>query len=240
MPPTEEMYLPDLKYTPLSQALKNELDYRLEDEVMVECPKLKQYFRVDTFLFQRISGWIHLYTNNKVETFPISWSRTKLPPSLLDKALRGAEKQRATPKDLPGEDLPQKLKTVLSRIELDKRLDAYADLVGRFARNLVILEHTHMVNKGTADGYLEVAKYKLQATKISNRMDEIMAVIIQNNAYMETSTVSNIPQTFNQPHKSNNHQPSIGTQNSSSSTQRGRQHHDNSIPFWDPTSNSNS
>ena len=56
MPPTEEMYLPDLKYTPLSQALKNELDYRLEDEVMVECPKLKQYFRVDTFLFQRISG----------------------------------------------------------------------------------------------------------------------------------------------------------------------------------------
>ena len=92
MPPTEEMYLPDLNNTPLSQALKNELDYGLEDEVMVECTKLKQYFRVDTFLVQRISGWIRLYTNNKVETFPISCSRTKFPPSLMDKALREAEK----------------------------------------------------------------------------------------------------------------------------------------------------
>ena len=45
-----EMYLPDLDSTPLSQALKNGLDWGMEDEVMVECPKLKQYFRVDTFL----------------------------------------------------------------------------------------------------------------------------------------------------------------------------------------------
>ena len=50
VPPTEEMYLPDLNNTPLSQALKNKLDYVLDDEVMVECSKLKQYFRVDTFL----------------------------------------------------------------------------------------------------------------------------------------------------------------------------------------------
>ena len=199
VPPTEEMYLPDLNNTPLSQALKNELHYRLEDEVMVECPKLKQYFRVDTFLVQRISGWIRLYTNDEVETFPISCSRTKFPPSLLDKALRGAEKQRAIPKDLPGEDWPQKLKTVLSRIELDKRLDAYADLVGRFARNLVTLEHTHMVNKGTADGYLEVAKYELQARKISNRMDEIMAVIIQDNAYREQAQFQIYPRPSTNP-----------------------------------------
>ena len=73
---------------------------------MVECTKLKQYFSVDTFLFQRIPGQIHLYTNNEVETFPISCSRTKFPPSLMDKAPRGAEKQRATPKDLPGDDWP--------------------------------------------------------------------------------------------------------------------------------------
>ena len=51
-----EMYLPDLDNTPLSQALKNGLDWGLEDEVMVECPKLKQYFGVDTLLIQRISG----------------------------------------------------------------------------------------------------------------------------------------------------------------------------------------
>ena len=43
---TTEMYLPDQDNTPLSQALKNGLDWGMEDEVMVECPKLKQYFGV--------------------------------------------------------------------------------------------------------------------------------------------------------------------------------------------------
>ena len=33
-----EMYLPDLDNTPISQALKNGLDWGMEDEVMVECP----------------------------------------------------------------------------------------------------------------------------------------------------------------------------------------------------------
>ena len=51
-----EMYFPDLDNTPLSQALRNGLDWGMEDEVMVECPKLKQYFGVDTLLVQRISG----------------------------------------------------------------------------------------------------------------------------------------------------------------------------------------
>ena len=36
-----EMYLPDLDNTPLSQALKKGLDWGVEDEVMVECQKLK-------------------------------------------------------------------------------------------------------------------------------------------------------------------------------------------------------
>ena len=75
-------------------------------------------------------------------------------------ALEGAEKQRATPKDLPGEDWPWKIKTILGRMELDRRLDAYAELVGRYARNSVSLEHALMVNRGSADGYYEVAKYK--------------------------------------------------------------------------------
>ena len=50
-----------------------------------------------------------------------------------------------------------------------------------------------MVNKGTADGYLEVAKYKLQARKISNRMDQIMAVIIQDNAYRKQAQFQTYP-----------------------------------------------
>ena len=78
-------------------------------------------------------------------------------------------------------------------MELDKRLDAYAELVGRYARNSVSLEHTHMVNRGSADGYLEVAKYELSGRKISNRMDEILAVIMQDNAYREQAKFKTYP-----------------------------------------------
>ena len=148
-----EMYLPDLDNTQLSQALKNGLDWGMEDKVMVECPKLKQYFGVDTFLVQRISGRVCLHTKDEDGTSPISCSKTKFPISLLKKALEGGEQQRATPKDLQGEDWPWKIKTILGRMEPDRRLDAYAELVSRYARNSFSLEHAHMVNRGSADSY---------------------------------------------------------------------------------------
>ena len=194
-----EMYLPDLDNTPLSQALKNGLDWGMEDEVMVECPKLKQYFGVDTFLIQRVSGRVHLHTNDEDKTFPISCSKTKFPIPLLKKALEGAEKQRTTPKDLPGEDWPRKIKTILGRMELDRRLDTYAKQAGRYARNSVSLEHVHIVNRGSADGYYEVAKYKLRGRKISNRMDEILAIIIQDNAYREQAKIKTYPRPTTNP-----------------------------------------
>ena len=78
-------------------------------------------------------------------------------------------------------------------MELDKRLDAYAELVGRYARNSVSLEHAHMVNRGSADGYFEVAKYEIWGRKISNRMDEILAVIMQDNAYREQAKIKTYP-----------------------------------------------
>ena len=78
-----EMYLPDLDNTPLSHALKNGLDWGMEDEVMVECPKLKQYFGVDTLLVQRTSGQVHLHTKEEDETFPINCSKNQVtnPPT---------------------------------------------------------------------------------------------------------------------------------------------------------------
>ena len=115
------------------------------------------------------------------------------------KALEGAEQQRATPKDLPGEDWPQKIKTILCRMELDSRLDAYAELVGRYARNSVFLEHAHMVNRGSADGYYEVAKYELRGRKISNRMDEFLAIIMQDNAYREQAKIKTYPTPTTNP-----------------------------------------
>ena len=196
---TTEMYLPDLDNTPLSQALKNGLDWGVEDEVMVECLKLKQYFGVDTLLIQRTSGRVCLHTKDEDETFPISCSRTKFPIPLLKKALEGAEQQRATPKDLPGEDWPRKIKTILCRMELDSRLDAYAALVGRYARNSVSLEHAHMVSRGSTDGHYEVAKYEIRGRKISNRMDEILAILMQDNAYREQAKTKTYPTLITNP-----------------------------------------
>ena len=193
------MYLPDLDNTPLSQALKNELDWGMEDEVMVQCPKLKQYFGVDTLLVQRTSGQVHLHTKDEDETFPISCSKTKFPIPLLKKALEGAEQQRATPKDLPGEDWPWKIKTILCRMELDSRLDAYAELVGRYARNSVSLEHAHMVSRGSTDGYYKVAKYEIRGRKISKRVDEILAIMMQDNAYRKQAKIKTYPTPTTNP-----------------------------------------
>ena len=50
-----------------------------------------------------------------------------------------------------------------------------------------------MINRGLADGYFEVAKYELRGRKISNRMDEILAVIIQDNAYREQAKYKTYP-----------------------------------------------
>ena len=198
-PAPTEMYLTDLDNTPLSQALKNGIDWGMEDEVMVECPKLKQYFGVDNFLIQRTSGRVHLHTKDEDKTFPISCSRTKFPIPLLKKALEGPEQQRATSKDLPGEDWPQKIKTILQRMELDNRLDAYAELVGRYARNSVSLEHVHMVSIGSTEGYYEVAKYEIRGRKISNRMDEILAIMMQDNAYREQAKIKTYPTPTTNP-----------------------------------------
>ena len=84
-------------------------------------------------------------------------------------------------------------------MELDSRLDAYAELVDRYARNSVSLEHAHMVNRGSADGYYEVAKYELRGRKISNRMDEILAIIMQDNAYRKQAKIKTYPTPTTNP-----------------------------------------
>ena len=84
-------------------------------------------------------------------------------------------------------------------MELDSRLDAYAELVGRYARNSVSLEHTHMVSRGSTDKYYKVAKYEIRGRKISNRMDEILAIIMQDNAYREQAKIKTYPTPTTNP-----------------------------------------
>ena len=84
-------------------------------------------------------------------------------------------------------------------MELDRRLHAYAELVSRYARNSVSLEHAHMVNRSSADGYYEVAKYELRGRKISNRINEILAVIMQDNAYRKQAKIKTYPTPTTNP-----------------------------------------
>ena len=92
-----EMYLPDLDNTPLSQALKNGLDWGTEDEVMVECPKLKQYFGVDTLLIQRISGRVRLHTKDEDESFPVNCSKNKILNFPTPKSPGGSRQAKGNP-----------------------------------------------------------------------------------------------------------------------------------------------
>ena len=50
-----------------------------------------------------------------------------------------------------------------------------------------------MVSRGSTDGYYEVAKYKIRGRKISNRMDEILAILMQDNAYREKAKIKTYP-----------------------------------------------
>ena len=84
-------------------------------------------------------------------------------------------------------------------MELDSRLDAYAALVSRYARNSVSLEHAHMLSRGSTDGYYEVAKYEIRGRKISNRMDEILAILMQDNAYREQAKIKTYPTPTTNP-----------------------------------------
>ena len=84
-------------------------------------------------------------------------------------------------------------------MELDSRLDAYAELVSRYARNSVSLEHAHMVSRGLTDGYYEVAKYEIRGRKISNRMDEILAITMQDNAHREQAKIKTYPTPTTNP-----------------------------------------
>ena len=84
-------------------------------------------------------------------------------------------------------------------MELDSRLDAYAELVSRYARNSVSLEHAHMVSRGSADGYYEVAKYKIRGRKISNRMDAMLGIIMQDYAYRKQAKIKTYPAPTTNP-----------------------------------------
>ena len=61
------------------------------------------------------------------------------------------------------------------------------------ARNSVSLEHAHMVNRGTDSDYYKIANLELRARKIVNRMDEILGIMMQANAYRQQCKFQTYP-----------------------------------------------
>ena len=56
-----------------------------------------------------------------------------------------------------------------------------------------------MVSRGSTDGYYEVAKDEIRGRKISNRMDDILAILMQDNAYREQVKIKTYPTATTNP-----------------------------------------
>ena len=56
-----------------------------------------------------------------------------------------------------------------------------------------------MVSRGSTDGYYRVAKYEIRGRKISNRMDEMLAILMQDNAYREQAKIKTYPTPTTNP-----------------------------------------
>ena len=138
-----EMYLPDLDNIPLSQALKNRPwsgNGRWSHGGVSKAEAILRGRHSSSPENLRMSPPTHQGWGRDISHQLL---KTKFPIPLLKKALEGAEQQRATPKDLPGEDWPWKIKTIRRRMELDSRLDAYAELLSRYARNSSLSRNMH-------------------------------------------------------------------------------------------------
>ena len=92
--PVSEMYLPDLMNTPLSEALRNEMQMKNDFQILVECPLLKEIYGVDTLLVDKDSGACKLYTGlDEPEPFPLPCNKVKYPPpQLTEKGARSRHK----------------------------------------------------------------------------------------------------------------------------------------------------
>ena len=56
-----------------------------------------------------------------------------------------------------------------------------------------------MINRGLGDSHYEVAKYELRGRKISNRMDKILAIMMQDNTYREQAKLKTYPTPTTNP-----------------------------------------
>ena len=92
-----------------------------------------------------------------------------------------------------------------------------------------------MVNRGSADGYYKVAKYELQGRKISNRMDEILAIIMEDNAYRKQAKIKTYPRPTINPVNQLITSSGEADKIAEASTKGSRERHGNSLPIRSQT-----
>ena len=133
--PLGELFLPDLNNTPLSEAVTRGFIWGSSADIIVECPKLDQIFRVKTLLVNPLSGKTKLYNRGQVDDLPVSCACQKFKETLLTTVLTDIAAQRERPLTLPGDRWQITLHESLDATSLDKRLGAFSDLVSMHARN---------------------------------------------------------------------------------------------------------
>ena len=189
--PELEKYLPDLENTSLSEALKRAIQWENHDEVLVECPRLKQYYGVDTLLVDKASGMCRLYIGGETESFPLPCALTKYPDLLLAKVLEADARQHTVPRDIPGELYTNIITEPLEERGLTGRLDVFAELCAMYAKNQVALQFAHLLPED--EKYQQICKYTIKGRRVSQRMDELIAVFTTDNALREAAGMKGYP-----------------------------------------------
>ena len=186
-----EMYLPDLENTPLSEAVERGIQWQNNDEILVECPKLKNFYGADTLLVDKVSGACALFIGGEREDFALPCSLNKYPDTLLASILEADVKQWTMPKDLPGEIYTNIISEPISQRGLEGRLDAYAELCAMYAKNQIALQYAQLLPEH--EKHREISKYTIKGRKIGTRMDELIAVFITDNTLRKTGGMRGYP-----------------------------------------------
>ena len=146
-------------------------------------PKAHTVFGVDKLLVNPLTGKTRLYNKGQVEDLPVDCSTNKFQESILTTVLADAAAQCDIPIELPGERWPTTLHEPLDENDPDRRLGAFSDLVSMHARNQIALINATMLPRG--ERVVKVPKVEIKGRKISNRMDEFIAVFMQDNNWRE-------------------------------------------------------
>ena len=189
--PEPERYLPDLENKPLSEALKRAIQMKNNYEVLIECPRLQPYYRVDTLLVDKESGSCMLYIGGEKESFPLPCSLTKYPEGLLARVLEADVSQRTLLKDLPGEMYNIFITEPLTKRGLEGRLETFAELSGMYVKNQIALHYTHLLPE--TQKYQQITKFNMKGRKIGSRMDELLAVFTTDNDLRKAAGMKGYP-----------------------------------------------